>query len=190
MSLLSPTRRSVAVLPCDPSLLYDVLTDYDNYTEWLPHISQSKTLAREGDLAIAEFELTPPRKEKFVIECIHTRNKMVLWRTISGKIPIAEVEWTIAGSGEGQSQVTLVVTGKFPWNSLIPRYRRFLNPGRCLKALQSQISTFMPEIALTDEAGEKILDLAETEQGVICWIRGKKYVLKPETEESHDQSRH
>ena len=33
-----------------------------------------------------------------------------------------------------------------------------------------------------NEAGEKILELAETEDGVICWIRGKKYVLQPVAE--------
>ena len=186
MSLLTTTKQSATVFDCDPSLLYDILTDYDTYAEWLPLIAQSKSLAKEGDLAIAEFELPPPQKEKFVIECIHTRNKMVLWRTIGGTIPISQVEWTIAPSGEGHSQVTLAVLGRVNWTSFVPRYRQFLNPSRCLKALQSQISTVLPEIALSSEEGEKILELSETDQGVVCWIRGKKYILKPDSEENHD----
>ena len=179
-------RKSETVLGCDPSLLYDVLTDYDGYAEWLPQVAQSKALAREGDLAIAEFDLSQPSKERFVIECIHTRNKMVLWRAIGGNIPIYEVEWTISPSGESQTKVTLAITTRTNWNSLLPKYRRFLDPPKCLKALERQISTFAPEMAVTDEEGERILELAETEEGVVCWIRGKKYVLKPETGGNHD----
>lgn len=186
MGLFTTTRKAAMVFDCDPGLLYDVLTDYDGYAEWLPKVAQSKELAREGDLALAEFEVTFPAKERFVIECIHTRNKMVLWRTIGGNIPIWQVEWNLTPAGEGHTNVSLVVTGKFQRTSFVPKYRKFLEPLNCLKALQSQISTFLPEIAVTDEAGEKILELTETDQGVVCWIRGKKYVLKPESEGNHD----
>ena len=167
---------------CAAGLLYDVLTDYDGYSEWLPRVTQSKLLAREGDLALAEFEINFPPKDRFVIECIHTRNKMVLWRSIGGDIPVWQVEWTITASGESKAEVSLVVTGKFQRNSLLPKYRRFLEPKKCMKALLSQVSAFLPELAVTDEEGEKILELVETEDGVVCWIRGKKYVLKPESE--------
>ena len=62
MSLTTPTRRSTVSVPCDAGLIYDVLTDYESYAEWLPMVVASKTLAREGDLAIAEFELEPPAR--------------------------------------------------------------------------------------------------------------------------------
>lgn len=186
MGLLTNTRKAARVFDCKASLLYDVLTDYDGYAEWLPKVARSKELAREGDLALAEFEVTLPAKERFVIECIHTRNKMVLWRTIGGNIPVWQVEWTLTPAGEGQTNVSLVVTGKFQRTSFVPKYRKFLNPLKCLKALHSQIATFLPEIAVSDEEGEKILELTETDQGVVCWIRGKKYVLKPESEGNHD----
>jgi len=169
-------------LDCGAGLLYDVLTDYDGYSEWLPRVAQSKLLAREGDLALAEFEINFPPKQRFIIECIHTRNKMVLWRSIGGEIPVWQVEWNISASGDNKAEVTLIVTGKFQRNSLLPKYRRFLEPKRSMKALRSQISAFLPELAATDEDGEKILDLSETEDGVICWIRGKKYVLKAESD--------
>ena len=182
MSLLTSTRKASLAFDCAASLLYDVLTDYDGYSEWLPRVAQSKLLAREGDLALAEFEVNFPPKERFVIECIHTRNKMVLWRTIGGNIPVWQVEWTITAAGDAKSSVSLVVTGSFHQNRFIPKYRRFLEPKKCLEALRTQVSTFLPELAVTDEAGEKILELVETEEGVVCWIRGKKYVLKPEAE--------
>lgn len=182
MSFFSWNRKASLSFDCSASLLYDVLTDYDGYAEWLPRVAQSKMLAREGDLSLAEFEVSLPPKKRFVIECVHTRNKMVLWRTIGEEIPVWQVEWTIAGAGENSAEVTLVVSGRFQRNSLLPKYRRFLNPKQCLKALHAQVSVYMPELSVTDEDGEKILELVETENGVICWIRGKKYVLKPESE--------
>jgi hypothetical protein len=32
------------------------------------------------------------------------------------------------------------------------------------------------------EEGERILELLETGDGFVCWVRGKKYVLTPESE--------
>ena len=186
MSLTTPTRRSSVSVPCDAGLVYDVLTDYESYAEWLPMVVASKTLAREGDLAIAEFELSTRHKDKFDFECIHTRNKMVLWRTLGGRLPIAQAEWTISGAGNA-CEVTLAVTGKIHWGQFLPGARDFLKPSQCVRALHSQLSTYMPDsgapdLAIRNEAGEKILELAETEDGVICWIRGKKYVLQPAAE--------
>src|SRR3990167_4172744 len=115
MSLLNSARQATAVVGCAPSLLYDILTYYDNYFEWLPLVAQSKLLAREGDLAIAEFELAFPQKDRLNIECIHTRNKMVLWRTIGGKIPISQVQWDIESGQGGQCQVSLTLEQKATW---------------------------------------------------------------------------
>jgi len=166
---------------CGADLLYEVLTDYDGHAEWLPRITQSKLLAQERDLALAEFAVNLPPQKRFVIECVHTRNKMVLWRSIGEEIPVWQVEWTIAAEGDSKAKVTLVVSSRFQWNSFLPKYRRFLEPKTCMTALQSQLSAFLPELAVTDEEGERIFDLVETGDGVICWIRGKKYVLKPES---------
>jgi len=167
---------------CGADLLYDVLTDYDGYAEWLPQVTESKLLARERDLALAEFQVNLPPRTRFVIECVHTRNKMVLWRSIGEEIPVWQVEWTIAAAGDNKAEVTLVVSSKFQRNSLLPKYGRFLQPKKCMTALLSQVAAFLPELAVTDEEGEKILELVETGDGVVCWIRGKKYVLRQELE--------
>lgn len=182
MSLLNYSRKASVSFDCGADLLYDVLTDYDGYAEWLPQVTRSKLLARERDLALAEFEVNLPPKKRFVIECVHTRNKMVLWRSIGEEIPVWQVEWTIGAAGDNKAEVTLVVSSKCQRNSFLPKYRRFLEPKKCMTALQSQLSTFLPELAVADEGGEKIFELIETGDGVVCWIRGKKYVLKPEGE--------
>jgi polyketide cyclase/dehydrase/lipid transport protein len=191
MSLLTFTKRSSLLFRCDSALLYDVLTDYDTFSEWFPLVARSKLLAREGDLAIAEFELLQPAKDMFVVECIHTKNKMVLWRTIRGRIPINEVRWDIEPGGAGQSpggagqcKVTLSIEGRTCWARLVPAYRLFLKTARDLQALQNQVSAFLPDLETTE--GEKILEISETGEGLVCWMNGKKYTLTPAPEGSHD----
>ena len=182
MAFLTYTNKASIVLPCESSLPYEILTDYDNYNEWMPLVTKSKLLAKEGDLAIAEFEVTQPGKDKYALECIHTRNKMVLTRRISGKLPIHQFEWLIHAEGENRCSVTLTIQAKSGWHRLVPASRSLLNASRCLKALQTQVSVFSPNLAVTDQEGEKIIELAETEQGLVCWIRGKKYLLTPAPE--------
>ena len=177
MPVFKSTQRANASLRCDAALLYEILTDYDGYVEWLPRIAQSKALATEGDLAIAEFH-TAPKKQRFVVECIHTRNRMVLWRTIEGNVSVAQVEWNIEPAGEGQCRVSLAVERAVGWKGLITGKGRLLDAPAALQGLERQVASFLPEIAISDDAGEKILELSETEDGVVCWIRGKKYVLK------------
>ncbi len=185
MPLLTITRKASIALPCDSSLPYEILIDYDSYAEWLPSISRSKLLAKEGDLAIAEFEVADSGKSKYALECIHTRNKMVLTRTISGPMPVAQYEWKIEPEGEG-CKVTLVLEGKAHWRLWRSVYRRLSNPAKCLDALKSQVSAFSPDIAIRDEKGERILELVETEQGLVCWLRGKKYTMTPASGGTND----
>lgn len=178
-------KRSSIALPCKAELPYFVLTDYDQYAEWLPLVKSSKLLAQEGDLAVAEFELKPPYKGKWVVECIHTRDQMVLWRTIGGEISIAQLQWDIEGGPSGQSQVSLTLEKKSMWRNFLPFSSGMPDTGKCLAALQRQISSFLPEVS-EGEGGEKILDLVETSQGLVCWIRGKKYVMTPAPEGPRD----
>ena len=172
-------KSSREVFPCEERLIYEVLTDYDSYSEWMPFIKTSKLLAKEGSLAIAEFELVHAREDSLVMGWIHTTNKAVLGRIIGGKTPISEVEWTIEPAHTGHSAVTVAIKPKMNWRRLAPAYWTFMNPGRCLHALQSRISVFLPDLVLPVKGAETILELWETEKGFVCWIRGRKYTLTP-----------
>ena len=171
-------RAPREVFPCEVRAIYEVLTDYDSYSEWMPFITTSRLLAKEGSLAITEFELVHPRQDSIVMEWIQTTNKGVLGRIIGGKAPISEIEWAIEPAHSGHSAVTVTIKRKMNWRWLGPAYWTFMNPGRCLHALQSRISVTLPDLA-SDKDAETILELWETENGFVCWIRGKKYNLTP-----------
>ena len=92
------------VVKAEPATVYDILTDYDNYLDWFPGVNHSKLMVKEGDdLAIAEFEFDRPRQTKLTMECIHTRNEMVLHRRISGNMPVNRAQWNLAPEAGGTS---------------------------------------------------------------------------------------
>src|ERR1043166_7700522 len=181
---LTFSRRGTLSLACDPSLPYEILTDYDFYSEWMPQVARSKLLAKERDLAIAEFEMINPPKDIFVFECIHTTNKMVLWRKLRGKIPVSEIQWNIERLEGNQTRIGFVLEGKRGLPGAMRPYRKFMDATRCLKALENQVSASLPA-SVGSGGGEKFLEIADTGQGMVCWFRGRKYSLTP-LPESHD----
>ncbi len=178
MALLAYTSKAEATVPCDASLVFELLTDYDTYSEWVPVVSKSKLLAKEGDLALAEIEMGRPFTDKLVFECIHDKNRSVLGRAISGTIPVGKVEWTINSAGPQQTQLSLVMEGKPDWRWVLPRYRKLLNAQSYMRALQGQIAAYSPDLSVTGESGETILDLMETSEGMILVYRGQRYTLQ------------
>ena len=45
-----------------------------------------------------------------------------------------------------------------------------------------ELAVFQPELAIADAQGEKILEVLETDEGLVCWLRGQKYTLNPATD--------
>jgi ribosome-associated toxin RatA of RatAB toxin-antitoxin module len=177
MALLAPSSKAEGSFPCEPSLIFEMLTDYDTYCEWLPAISESKLLAKEGDLALAEIRYAHPFSDKLVFECIHDKNRSVLARVISGSLPVGKIEWTITGAGE-RSQVTVVIEGKPDWHWIRPGYRKLLSAQQYIAALQGQVAAYSSELVLSGENGETILDLMETSEGLVLVYRGQKYTFQ------------
>jgi ribosome-associated toxin RatA of RatAB toxin-antitoxin module len=165
------------VFPCDRDLIYEVLTDYDSYSEWLPFIAKSRLLAQEGHLAITELDLVLPPDETLMMEWIQTTNTSVLGRVIGGMTPVSELEWKIEPAHTGHSVVTVAIKRNMNSRLLFPAHWTFMNAGKWMKALHSRIAVFLPELASPQMDGEKILELWDTEAGFVCWIRGKKFVL-------------
>ncbi|MBI2821142.1 MAG: SRPBCC family protein [Acidobacteria bacterium] len=166
-------------------MVYEILTDYDSYFEWLPAVTHSRLLAREGDLAVAELEMAG-RDSRLAFECIQTRNKRVMTRKISGDAPLREVVWSLAPAADGGTQVSVGIRFENHPASLFSPVRRHANASRYLEALQSRVTMFSVRVLFDEEAGRKVLEVLETNEGLDLWILGKRYTLKPACEETHD----
>jgi polyketide cyclase/dehydrase/lipid transport protein len=171
-------KRSASVLPGDPALIYEILTSYEHLAEWMPRLAGVKLLAKEGDLVLAEVQLQGQKQRRFSMECIHSRDKEVVWRPVEHDIPISQVRWELAATTERHCNVSLTVDRRLSLARFMSLGSSLMEPNRCLRALRKQVSMFQP--GLPNSEGEKIVEIVETREGLVCWIRGRKYKLIPE----------
>jgi len=178
MKKLGPAVADKILVKADPAVLYEILTDYDNYLDWFPGANHSKLLVKEGDdLAIAEFEFDRPAGAKLTMECIHTRNEMVLHRKISGNMPVVRVQWNLAKEG-AETAVSLRLEMDFSnWRLLIPGAKALLDRKSILNALESRVNAYASE--MTAGGGRKFMEIIQTNDYLEIWFMGKKYKLTP-----------
>jgi ribosome-associated toxin RatA of RatAB toxin-antitoxin module len=174
----TPLGPVTAVLKAEPSTIYDVLTDYDNYLDWFPLTNHSKLLVKEGeDLAIAEFEFDKPKDGKLTMECIHTRNEMVLHRRISGHMPILRLQWNLKPEGEGTSVTLRTELDLGNWRMLVPGMAQSFTEQALMKSLQGRVNAFASDLQF--DGGRKFLEVIQTNDYLEIWFMGKKYKMLP-----------
>ena len=144
----------------------------------MPSIASSRLLTREGTLAIVEVGLSTAGSETVLIECIETPGRSVLTRVIEGEAPVVEIDWSVEADNSGFTRVSVKVKRKIGLPLLRPASWLVLSPARCLAALSSRVAASDPGPEVVTD-GENLFELWETETGLVCWIKGRKYKLTP-----------
>ena len=179
MKLAFPSTRAASrSINCDAALLWDILSDYPGWTEWLPLVTLCTVAARETNFARAEVELAAFPGRKVSTECLHTPNSRVLMKSIMGQDPEFVLDWTLTPAGPGQTTVAV----KCLWVHTPANFKGgmgAMNPDRWLKALAAQAASYAGDIATGPQDPSTLLEIYEAEDGgLICWYRGKKYEMK------------
>ncbi len=174
--MLTFTKEHSGTIPAPPDVIYDILVEYDAYGEWMPLIGRGHLLAVEGNTAIAEFHLSDPEGERVAVECVHNKNRMVLTQPIEGDTPFTRMQWDIEPEGSGSSRVhfSMRCTADKRW--LSGAYSNF--PENAVNGLRNQASSFAVDAAPDQSGAGPLIEIFETEDGLICWLNGKKYVMK------------
>jgi ribosome-associated toxin RatA of RatAB toxin-antitoxin module len=89
----SPARATVA-LRASADELYQLIADYDDWESWAPEIEAARSLAREGDLALAEIDFAG-EQEPTVFECVHATESELRMRRIGGPDRIQALRWRL-----------------------------------------------------------------------------------------------
>src|SRR5260370_38702574 len=175
---LTPLAAANVVVMSNQAIVYDILTDYDNYMDWFRVTNHSKLMVKEGDdLAIAEFEFEKPAGAKITMECIHTRNEMVLNRRMSGNMPVLRLQRNLAPQAGGTS-VSLRTEMDFTnWRMLVPGTAKVFGHHALLKALEERVNAYASE--MQSDGGRKFLEIVQTNDFLEIWFMGKKYKLTP-----------
>jgi hypothetical protein len=150
----------------------------------MPAVTSSRLLAQEGDLAIAELGVNIGELQTLSIECIHERDRMVLTREIGNILLVSKLEWNISPAGPGQCKVDVAMYPKNFWSLFRPSHRRFLHPEACLDGLRRQVALFDAGAAVAAPGAERVLQIHDTQDGLIAWYLGKRYKMIPVAEQN------
>ncbi len=167
-------RKASITLGCEPTFVYDVLSDYANYSEWMPKVRSSSVIGHETNFALAELEFNAQPEYKFTLECMHAPTQMVVSRSLSGHAMTLKLEWKITSPSPGESHVTLSVEAPAAFLVMFGGYATIMQPAVTLQALERQVSTFAPVLP----QGEVLIEIAEGEDGLTCTYKGTKYKME------------
>ena len=172
---------ATTTLPLTRNDAYAMLTAYDQFQDWLPEISHSRVLAREGDIAVIELVSPLLLEGSLVLEVVHTPPDAAIFsqadryrqRGISGG-------WRLLGSDDSQSSesVLLEVELEVP-ASLVnpgPRRRARATLNAALAALHARSASQAPGAG---DEGRKILEVVREAGGLRVWLLGETFSLTP-----------
>ena len=60
--------------------IFELLTDYERYVHWTPDVVEAAVLAREGDVAVAEFYTPYWMRGRYQLEFVHVKPCAIMYR--------------------------------------------------------------------------------------------------------------
>ena len=135
--------------------LFELLTDYERYIHWTPDVVEAVVLAREGDIAVAEFNSPYWMRGRYQLEFVHVRPSAIIYRqqgqceTAWGRRAGLYGSWRLSDPPQGAgvmvtAEMTMIAP---PWRAL--KYRRRID-----LVLQRRLSVlkrlFLPTTAALD----------------------------------------
>ena len=179
------------LIQAPPKQVFDVLSDYDSYQEWMPNLVRSRAFAEEGDIIVyVECVLNYKGKEySFVLEFTSDGQRIIRYRQIKVEgIKDISGEWALSETPEG-----VLVTGSVyvSMGLSIPKIlvrricRRLLREVLEAAKDRAMLHATPEEVLLNWEDGDeekvrKLCRVIRQGDGVIhVWLLGKQYELRP-----------
>ncbi len=162
--------------------LFAILADCERYAAWMPGIELSSVLAREGDVAIAEFRGSRWSDRTFNLEIIHSPPDSIAFRQIdsldhpeiSGRWELAKTE---AGARSPSALVRLRMRIETPLLILGSRRRLRAAARAGLDALGARRRLPAPTAPTTAARGQKVLEVVREAGGLKVWYLGESFLM-------------
>ena len=176
---MNRTEQTTVRLAAPRRLVFPHLTDYDRFGEWVPGVTRSRVLEREGDIVVAEFASPLGPGGKVVLELVHTPPEAVIFtqveryrrRGLSGRLEFRE-------EGEGRETALTIVAsvGASPLD--------LSSRGRLRSALAAAAAAAVARTADLAAAGptpggerKKILEVVRRGGTLDVWFRGERFTF-------------
>ncbi len=157
--------------------LFNVVSDYDRYHEWMPMIDSSKVLAQEGDVTIAEFRVPQWSDRNLTLELVHARPNSIAFRQIDGMEPPAiSGRWQLEDAETG-----VLVAAHLRVHTPLLHFgsRRRINTELqvTLDALGTRHRKLSSGRAEKSIARQKVLEVVREAGGLKIWYMGESFLV-------------
>lgn len=161
------------------SLVFSLLTAYEDYRRWVPDIVESRLFAREADVAIAEFISPGYGSEKFVVEFVESPDETVVYEQVDRfREQGLAGRWELAEAGGGESVVVRGVLSLRAGLQAVWARRSLLGAlQRTLEALRERAQLQVATRARAATSRRLILELVQRPDEVVARLEGKEFRL-------------
>ena len=99
---------------CTAEQFYNIVSDYEKYPEFLNDVKSAKTVSREGDHKIVDYEISVIKTFKYTLKMTEMKPTSVSWTMVSADIFKDNVgSWQIRDLEGGRCEATYSLDVKF-----------------------------------------------------------------------------
>lgn len=181
------TATTSAFVRAPQEVVYSALTGYRQYEQWLPDVTRSRLLAREGEVAIAELIAPPYGREKLVLEFVQSPPDAVVFTQVDRYRQDGVFgRFELTASEDGSGTVARAVLGARVGPHRLTcrrRLRRVLD--NALEALADRTLKLLTSgLAEMPDQRAKLLEIAIAGKEVTLRVGGTTYELVRRSEEA------
>lgn len=106
---MAGATRSI-VINAPPDKVFDVITDYEKYGQFLSEVKKVKTSDRQGNQVTLHYEVDLIKTVRYSIRVTEERPKKMSWTFIEGEVmKDNKGSWVLEPEGEGKTRATYTV---------------------------------------------------------------------------------
>lgn len=98
------------VINAPPEKVFDVITQFERYPEFLPEVKRIRVLERREDAAKVQYEVDVVKTIRYTILARSERPRRMSWTFVEGEVmKDNKGSWVLEPEGEGRTRVTYTV---------------------------------------------------------------------------------
>lgn len=104
----------VETFNCTPQELFDVLKDYEKYSEFLKEVKSCKVLETRGDEKIVEYKVSLIKDVAYLNSHREKAPSELTWKFLKGDVfKTMSGSWTLEDAGDGKTRATYRIQAEF-----------------------------------------------------------------------------
>lgn len=115
-----PGASKTIVINAPPEKVFDVITQYERYPEFLPEVKETRTVNRKGNTVDVHYKVDVMKTVRYSIRVVEERPTRMSWTFIEGEMmKDNKGSWVLEPEGEGKTRATYTV--EMALGALVPK---------------------------------------------------------------------